>query len=693
MPPEIRQLLDTKSALPALNMKGVGVRSANHGSYGADPQASGAVNSGAIDEALSDAKADGGGIVTVRKPGVYPLASQGANPHEGSRQYAVDFGDGTTGVYLVAGPGVEFKVADDQANDADGLMEPFVGKNLTRCGLIAARPYAARVFGNTAGQTNYTQGYSQTSGALLHLYAGSASPNRKIVVSGFQMDDHFSNPVQIEGVRTGTPSDRILLQHLLGLDCGEGFLVAGADYVKLDAVRYEDRANVAAGDAMELSACENFHVTRCSVDAAVGGGSGGCLDLFASKHGLVSDFDCERWSTGISHGTNASGRFCDDIYHVNNRISNVGNPGAYSTVGETGDITIVGGGGEGLTGTIAQFTNVAGSGADGVVKMIGTDFRQANNGVLIRQDQDAVLRGNTFVGEDDGSGRGINPQGSGRVVVTGNDCSKFQFGVRVDGSPAAGSMITDNDFTDNSDSDPINLGPAGDLSNLVVRDNLPLEAPADFDADGYEYLIDPGSTVTDLPTGTKRGRLTIVCETVSRVVEDKSQGAGNNIALRAGEQFRMTEGNSITVEYRHAVGEWQEVARGEPERKGHRLQTIDGWWQDDVSASQSNAALSRYGGAQTREFIVPRGGHLRAIGMRISEAQTGGTLTLEYWKNNGGPNETVVIDTNGQQYARATFQRQANPINAEDRIELRISTDGSWAPNTADLHAWIEVEY
>ena len=53
---------------------------------------------------------------------------------------------------------------------------------------------------------------------------------------------------------------------------------------------------------------------------------------------------------------------------------------------------------------------------------------------------------------------------------------------------------------------------------------------------------------------------------------------------------------------------------------------------------------------------------------------------------------TVVIDGTFTQDNTTLAVKGTYNFSAYDRLDLRITTDGSWAPTTADLRGGIEVE-
>lgn len=128
---------------------------------------------------------------------------------------------------------------------------------------------------------------------------------------------------------------------------------------------------------------------------------------------------------------------------------------------------------------------------------------------------------------------------------------------------------------------------------------------------------------------------------------------------------------------------------------GYR-QVIDGWYQDDVTASQSSVALGRVGDAVWAAFdgkwIAPRAGSITGVAVKSNDARTAGTLTVEVTKNGSGTGLTAVLDGTNTTFKATTQAKGSDTFAAGDELGVIITTDGSWAPTTADIRVCIEVE-
>ena len=126
---------------------------------------------------------------------------------------------------------------------------------------------------------------------------------------------------------------------------------------------------------------------------------------------------------------------------------------------------------------------------------------------------------------------------------------------------------------------------------------------------------------------------------------------------------------------------------------------LDLWYQDNVAASQTAVVLSRYGSAGgapaygANSWFAPRAGSILGIAVRSNAARSAGTLTVEVYKNSTtATGLTAVLDGTNTTF-HSTYQKHAlDAFAAGDWLVVKITTDGSWAPTTADIRVIIEVE-
>jgi len=134
---------------------------------------------------------------------------------------------------------------------------------------------------------------------------------------------------------------------------------------------------------------------------------------------------------------------------------------------------------------------------------------------------------------------------------------------------------------------------------------------------------------------------------------------------------------------------------GDVNAGGGYRQTVDGWYQENVVASQTDVALARL--ATTTDnpaaWIAPRAGSVTAIAIHSNAARTNGTLTAKVFKNGSVFGSlTAVIDGTNTTFKATTQAKDTSTFAAGDRLEVRITTDGSWTPTTADVRGVLEVE-
>ena len=125
---------------------------------------------------------------------------------------------------------------------------------------------------------------------------------------------------------------------------------------------------------------------------------------------------------------------------------------------------------------------------------------------------------------------------------------------------------------------------------------------------------------------------------------------------------------------------------------GYR-QTIDGWYQDNVAASQTAVALARLAaGASPTVWIAPRDGSVTGVMVKSNAARTAGTLTIEVFKNGVATGLTAVLDGTNTTTKFTSQAKDTDTFVVGDELDPRITTDAGWLPVTADIRASIEVE-
>lgn len=129
--------------------------------------------------------------------------------------------------------------------------------------------------------------------------------------------------------------------------------------------------------------------------------------------------------------------------------------------------------------------------------------------------------------------------------------------------------------------------------------------------------------------------------------------------------------------------------------QGGFRQTIDGWFQDNVAASQTAATMTRYVAGPTFSlnlWVAPRNGSITAIAVKSNTARTAGTLTVEAYINGAASGLTAVLDGTNTTFKATTQGKDADSFSAGNEIDVRITTTSDWAPTTADVRVAIEIE-
>lgn len=122
-------------------------------------------------------------------------------------------------------------------------------------------------------------------------------------------------------------------------------------------------------------------------------------------------------------------------------------------------------------------------------------------------------------------------------------------------------------------------------------------------------------------------------------------------------------------------------------------QLIDGWYQDNVAANQAAVELTRLAaGTNPNTFIPVRAGSILGVAVYSNAARSAGTLTVEVFKNGTGTGLTAVLDATNTTFKATTQAKDTDTFAAGDRLDIRITTDASWAPTTADVRATLEIE-
>lgn len=181
--------------------------------------------------------------------------------------------------------------------------------------------------------------------------------------------------------------------------------------------------------------------------------------------------------------------------------------------------------------------------------------------------------------------------------------------------------------------------------------------------------------------------------TISALVANPNKGAGSTITTATG--LRIEDITAGTTNYAVLTGTGRHSFGDDIEATGGFRQTLDGWYQDNVAASQTDVELTRAVG----RFRAVRAGSVTGVIVTSTEARTAGTLTVTVFKNTGlagaaGSTIGLTAVLNGTDTSRkATTQaKDTDAFAAGDELYAVVTTDGSWTPTTADIRVAIEIE-
>lgn len=130
------------------------------------------------------------------------------------------------------------------------------------------------------------------------------------------------------------------------------------------------------------------------------------------------------------------------------------------------------------------------------------------------------------------------------------------------------------------------------------------------------------------------------------------------------------------------------------------VQQIDGYLQDNVTASQSAVELTRTGG----RWKSPRAGSVVGLMLMLEASQvcTAGTLTVEVFtasvnQTTGVRTETAtgltaVLNTTTPGWVYSSQSAGLDTFVAASEVYAKVTTTSGWLPTTADLKAVILVE-
>jgi hypothetical protein len=291
--------------------------------------------------------------------------------------------------------------------------------------------------------------------------------------------------------------------------------------------------------------------------------------------------------------------------------------------------------------------------------------------------------------------------------------------IHIVGNHTVGWPRAQVEVSDSGGGDPSNVSIIG--NKLNGTNPLLLTGIADPAASRIEYYANVPSTGTGLIVGINAasagdvrlpndssirarnnaadGDVYVARVTTADIVQVGGPGASEvqlsdgTDAVRMQATGHLRPASNGTQELGASSAQWKAVyANSIIAGDGYR-QTVEGWYQDNVAANQTAVTLARNDGATlTGVWIAPRPGSVTAVSVKSNAARSAGTLTVEVYKGGVATGLTAVLDDDPTTFAATTQAKDTDAFVAGDELDIRITTDASWAPVTADIRACLEVE-
>lgn len=636
-------------------------------------------------QAAVDANLGTGNTLLFNENKVYELQSRGTDPYQGSYNHSIDLKTG--GVSLIIPPSTLLKLKDNQETTKG--INIIVFRNASNIYIGGG----GTIIGNTAGQPDYVGSYSQGDPAIIRGITSPANQilNDNVVIENLRLNDHFGCPVNISG------TNNIILRNLSTYGVGEGFQLIVSKNILMDNLSVSDSTVTFVGDGIELSGCDYFKVTNCIVKGDGGSvGAGTAFDLYGSKYGLLSNFIINEWSSGgIAAGYGIDQTPLDDVIISSGIIKKCGGSAAYVNT-NSGTVSFnniyidscsIGIQIHDTLSSVAYLNNI-------------TVANGASSGILISGNSKVSISGGTL--DNNLYGIGIVRTHAGKypeVYINGvtlvNNATGLNFGNQGDNNWfPVGSISYLNLYNNTTDI----FG--GETAKNIHFSNLNLNEKTitggDINVFGYNYAeISGGFTLNSLSAGYNGQLLTIAVKTPigsGQAINDY-RTSGGNIVLEGGQELVLAQGDRLTLRYDADSLRWYQVGISYNTLYGGTPLIVDGWYYDNVEANLTNASMLRGAGTITTRFYLTRNAYLRKLSVASNEARTAGTLTAELWWNGGGPNKTVVLDGTNPTTNTNNYIRRNTPLSAGTYLEIKITTSSDWTPTTADIQAWLELEY
>lgn len=317
-----------------------------------------------------------------------------------------------------------------------------------------------------------------------------------------------------------------------------------------------------------------------------------------------------------------------------------------ATIGVGGSITLAGGAAFGNSNggnmTIRAGAK-AGTGVHGILSLGATDTSAINLG--------ASGVTTTITG-------GLS-QLTGAVSLTANAASSFttSAGALTLTSAAAATWKTSAGLLTIEGAAGIQLNGSAGASYLTIG-----VTPNDLIIQGSRRLTTTGSGNINLPNN------------VSARFQIEGSAVGSTV----------TQPNLDAVTNGTLIGNANEVGSQHNHRSNF---VINSWAKSDIAASQSSASFDAFNVAALGPYLYRAvyPGDVLGITVSCSATITAGQIDVEIWIN--GVDSGFGISLNSGTFKVGTFATGDMPYVQDDSIELRFTTDGSWAPTTNDIVA------
>jgi hypothetical protein len=634
-------------------------------------------------QAAIDANLGTGNNLFFNENKVYELQVQKDNPYESSFGSVTCIDLKTGGLSLIIPQTTTLKLKDDQQTGDTFPVDIIVFYSAEDLYIGGG----GRITGNTAGQTGWTGGYEQqANGRIIGVSGHGERVNKRITIENLRLDDHFSNPIDING------GYNINIRNIDTWGVGEGIQFINVDYGTIINCSVNDSTDVFVGDGIELSNCRFWILDGCRVSE---NGNGSAFDIFASSDIILTNFFIHKWVDGISPGSFGSSH-SNNIFISNGHIDSLLSASGTGVLAATGFMVV-----DNVIVSNSPYGLQMQSGSDSLNIIKNCIFRNTGSGILVTAGQRVYIENSTFInttydgvqvfGTIEGEYPEVRIKNCNFMDIQRTGVYVYRQNV-VDYIPEV--SIINCFFKDNVTSN-ITVYDT-DTDNILYGNNTFIPAPTDIAS--LSTLVITTGILDSLGVGNENQLLTISFEGDAGngyLVEDwrVSGTGGDNIQLYRAEDARFTPGDKLTLQYQADSTRWYEISRSHNTIGGEKF-IIDGWYYDNTNASMTDVVLLRGAGTITNRYYLPKDAYFTGMGIVSNEARTAGTLTATLWINGTTTNNKFVTLDGTNTTTDILYNGRYNlPLSQFQYIDIRITTSGDWEPATADIQAWIEVEY